>query len=207
MSKLDPNQAAADFVSALQQGGSLRAQALARLDQLHRAQGAALAVEQSRTALRYGAKSTQTQAIGARLAAHAASARVYSAEIRRAQVAVPTASATAAIVYGLALDSSGAPLPSITVTAVADTLADVARTKTDANGTFELDVPIPAPPAAGAPAVSPPQSFKLTLTGDEVATYRDTEVFALKGQVLAYREIVMPGLAKSRATKPGGVSS
>jgi hypothetical protein len=186
------DSAAADFAAALKRMGPLRAETFARLGAMQKGLAAALAVEKGRTALRYGDRSPEAQALAARIAAHVATAAAVATESRRARAAVPDASANAAIVYGFVLDASGAAAAGVTVAAVADTQATLAGTRTDVGGAFELAVPVQV---ADKPA--PAASFKLILGGDgPIPSYRNGEIFALVARALSYREIVLPAAAK-----------
>jgi hypothetical protein len=215
----NPGQVAAGVVDALNRSTALRSQALQQLDQAHQAQQAALAIEASRVAARYGANSVQSQAIQARVAAQAARGGIITAERRRTQIPAPSALSAAFIVYGLVLDAAGNPKKGVKVEAIDPAGAPITATRADSIGVFQLSTPAvsakqpaekldtPAKPANAEEAraksgkatvvreavLTAVTKLMLVLTdGDTGKVYRDPEVFNVAAGAVTYREIAMP---------------
>jgi hypothetical protein len=141
MNPIDPEQTASVFVDGMKRATPLRAQALQYVDDAHQAQQAGLAFEANRIANRYGADSAQSKAISARIAAHAARGAVIASERQRAQIQTPQTLPDALIIYGRALDASGAGLKAVEISAIIANGAPVAATKSSGDGSFVLAVP------------------------------------------------------------------
>jgi hypothetical protein len=219
MTAPDPKQVAGGFVDALTISTPLRVQAMRNLDQAHKTQESALAIEASRVAARYGADSAQSKAIQARMTAHAARGRIITAERQRTQLAVPEARPDAFIVYGQVLSAGGAPLKGVEIVASSGNRASVASTRSLANGSFALSVPAavaatpgrtektrrartadtPSAPARAARTTEPSAKVGLKSTGDQsasaatapepVSSFQLTLTDSSKSTTLRYPEI------------------
>lgn len=214
MSTNNGSQTANSLSDALTQSAPLRAQAVQYFGQGQQAESSALAIEQSRIVSRYGSNSAESQEIAARVLANTARGNTVAIETQRSQVAVPQSTPNGFIVYGVVVDSSGAARKAVDIAATSSAYATLASTKTDSQGVFLLCVPTTAPTdgrtapgparskeAAGtsekasgdAGAASAPLTFQLVLSDKaKTPTFRDPEIFQVKGGQIAYREIVMP---------------
>src|SRR5262249_37500477 len=141
MSTNKGTQAANSLGDALGQSASLRAQAVQYFTQGHQAESAALAIERSRIASRYGSDSQESQQIAARVAANTARGNTVALETRRSQVTVPQSTPEGFIVYGVVLDSTGAARKGVEIAAITSAYASLASANTDSQGAFLICVP------------------------------------------------------------------
>jgi hypothetical protein len=158
---------------------------------------AAKATRLRREVLRLGQKlgrdAPETQAATALADAHAVFVAAVKTEQERAAVPVPPLDPRMAIVYGRVLGAGG-PAAGATIEALATAdQTSLGRTVTDANGIYQLSLPI-----------STGTALHLQVRGRDQVTVTDSGTLTLQSGTRAYREIVLSARPAPGGPSPGG---
>jgi hypothetical protein len=192
VASITPSQIPDLFVKAVQQGATLRTQAIQDLNKAVQDQAAALKIEQSRVTSLYGANSHQAILTNERVLEHSALTQAVTGEIQKSQVRVPQPAAAEFVVYGRVLDDAGHALKDMQVSAIDPGGSILVNAVSDSDGRFELHVAAP-PAAADAAAPEKSPTFQLVvLDKNRTTVLRSPEVFTATAGMLANREITMP---------------
>jgi hypothetical protein len=184
------DQAAQELAGVGDAIGVAQQAALDDLGQLAAAKAVSLTQEIARSKRRYGPDSPQAQAAMARAARHAVFIDAIASQQARAAVPVPDIDPKAAIVYGRVLDSQG-PVAGLAVEVLDTTPAPAVQGtgKSDAQGLYQVSVPLAAP-AAFTFRVRRADAAILAVAAP--VTLAEAGPFTLTPGTRAYKEFILP---------------
>jgi hypothetical protein len=170
----------------------------------------ALKLEAVRLTGKYGANSAQVRAVVSRQQLQTTILQSTTINLQRAQTPVPKVPAGGAAIFGRLVDSTGAGIADLTVAALDQQDAVIARASSDASGAFSLGLTAPRAVLRKADTTQAPTeiSYRLRVTDkQQLLRYEDKASAAVGTGRLSYREIVAAGPTAGGTSTPVAAAS